>query len=404
MASYAYEAIDKAGKTIKGSCEADSPEEVKALIKSQGLILVSTKEQNFLNKDLNIEIGGYPKPRDLSIFCRQFVSMLKAGVTILDCLKMLSDQTENKRLREAIEGVRVSVEKGETLSTSLSLYPKIFPNIMVNMVGAGEASGSLEVALDRMALSFEKTAKTKALVKKALIYPAVVLVVALGIIVVMLVLVIPRYNTMFAELGTELPGITKAVVKLSDALLDYWFFILPIAVALVVGIKMWAGTDAGRRVFHKLKLKLPVISNLEIKQNSSLMARTLTTLLAAGVPLNDAVDITEDTLENVYYKDAMELCKDEITIGQPLSRPLEESGMFPPMVYHMVSIGEESGNQEEMLSRLADYYDEEVEIAVSSLMALLEPMIIIVLALIVGFLVASCLAPMLEMYNSLNSL
>ena len=220
MASYGYEAVDAAGKTIKGSCDAETVSEVKELLKSQGLILVSTKEQGLLTRDINLEIGGYPKPRDLSVFCRQFVSMTKAGVTILDALKMLTDQTENKQLKKAVEGVRVNVEKGETLANSLALYPKVFPELMVNMVAAGEASGSLETALDRMATQFEKTAKTRALVKKAMIYPVVVMCVAIVVVIVMLIVVIPRYTEMFKELGTDLPAITRGVQAASDFLIN----------------------------------------------------------------------------------------------------------------------------------------------------------------------------------------
>jgi type IV pilus assembly protein PilC len=272
------------------------------------------------------------------------------------------------------------------------------------MVAAGEASGSLDIALERMAAQFEKSAKTKALVKKAMIYPIVVCIVAIAVVVVMLVVVIPNYTKMFADLGTDLPAITKAVQAASDFLIQKWFIIVPVVIAVVVGLKTFAKTDTGKHLFHKLKLKIPAIKNLEVKSASSMMARTLSTLMAAGVPLVEAVGIVGGTMENVYFKEALDTCKNEIIIGQPLSRPLEECGLFPPMVYHMTRIGEESGNTEEMLNKLADYYDEEVEMAVQSLMAAMEPMIIIVLAGIVGVLVGACMAPMLTMYQALDSL
>ena len=404
MAVYGYEAIDKTGKSLKGSVEADSIELAKALLKGKELMLLSIKEQSILTRDLNIEIGGYPKPRDLSVLCRQFVSMTRAGVTILECLKLLEEQTENTQLKKAVSGVRTNVEKGETFADSLAMYPKVFPELMVSMAAAGEASGSLDVAMERMAIQFEKSAKTKALVKKAMIYPTVVCIVAVVVVIVMLVVVIPKYTVMFDELGTELPGITRAVVKASDFIKAKWPILLIVIAGLVVGIRAFAKTTEGKHVFHKLKLKLPVIKNLEVKQSSAMMARTLSTLMAAGVPLMEAVEIVSSTMENIYYKEAMELCHDEIMIGQPLSRPLEESGVFPPMVYHMARIGEESGNVEEMLTKLADYYDEEVELAVQSFMAALEPMIIIFLAAIVGVLIAACFAPMVAMYGALDSL
>lgn len=404
MAAYGYEAVDALGKISKGNIEADSIDLAKSKLKSMDLMVLKLKEQSVLTKDINIEIGGYPSARDLSVFSRQFVSMSRAGVSILECLKLLEDQTENKQLKKAITGVRGNVEKGETLSESLKLYPKVFPELMVNMVAAGEASGSLDVALERMGEQFEKSAKIKAMVKKAMIYPIVVMIVAVAVVILMLVVVIPRYTSMFEELGTELPGITKAVMAMSDFLKAYWFIILPIVIGVIVALKAWSTTNSGKHVFHKIKLTIPVLKNLEVKKNSSLMARTLSTLMASGVPMSEAVEMVSRTMENIYFEEAMDKCHDDIIIGQPLSRPLEECGQFPPMVYHMVRIGEESGNVEDMLSKTADYYDEEVEMAVQSLMAAMEPMIIIVLALIVGTLIGACLAPMLTMYNALNTL
>lgn len=404
MAAYGYEAVDALGNISKGNIEADSIDLAKSKLKSMDLMVLKLKEQSVLTKDINIEIGGYPSARDLSVFSRQFVSMSRAGVSILECLKLLEDQTENKQLKKAITGVRGNVEKGETLSESLKLYPKVFPELMVNMVAAGEASGSLDVALERMGEQFEKSAKIRAMVKKAMIYPIVVMIVAIAVVVLMLVVVIPRYTSMFEELGTELPGITKAVMAMSDFLKAYWMIIVPIVIGVIIALKAWSTTNSGKHVFHKIKLTIPVLKNLEVKKNSSLMARTLSTLMASGVPMSEAVEMVSRTMENIYFEEAMEKCHDDIIIGQPLSRPLEECGQFPPMVYHMVRIGEESGNVEDMLSKTADYYDEEVEMAVQSLMAAMEPMIIIVLALIVGTLIGACLAPMLTMYNALNTL
>lgn len=404
MAAFGYEALNGAGKTIKGSVEAENIEAARKELKRQGLEVLDIKAQSALTKDINIKIGGWPKPRDLSVFCRQFVSMSKAGVTLVDSLKMLTEQTENERLREATEGVRISVEKGETLADSLKEYPKIFPDLLVNMVAAGEASGSLDVALERMATHFEKSAKTTAMVKKAMIYPIAVCVVAIGVIIVMLTVVIPNYSEMFKDLGTDLPAITKMVQAASNALINYWFILLPIVILIAIGLKMFAGTDTGKHVFHKWILKMPMFGNLTTKQASSQVARTMSTLMAAGVPLIEAVEIVADIMDNVYYREALQNCKNEVMIGQPLSRPMEECGLFPPMVYHMTRIGEETGNTEEMLSKLADYYDEEVEMAVQSLMAALEPMIIVVLAGIVIVIVGACMAPMLTMYQAMDKL
>lgn len=404
MAAYGYEALNSAGKEIKGSVEADNIEAARQALKKQGIQVINIKPQSALTKDINIKVGGWPKPRDLSVFCRQFVSMTKAGVTISEALKMLAEQTENDRLREAAEGVRVSVEKGETLASSLAMYPKIFPSLMVHMVEAGEASGSLDVALERMSTHFEKSARTSGMVKKAMIYPVAVCIVALAVVVVMLVVVIPNYAQMFDSLGTDLPALTKAVQAASNFIIQKWFILVPAIIAIVVLVKMFAQTDTGIHFFAKIKLSIPAFKNLEVKQASAQMARTLSTLMAAGVPLVEAVEISSNVMTNVYFKEALEMCKNEIIIGQPLSRPMEQSGLFPPMVYHMTRIGEETGATEEMLGKLADYYEEEVETAVASLMAAMEPVIIIVLAAIVLVLVGACLMPMMTMYETLNAM
>lgn len=404
MAAFGYEALLPDGKVSKGSITADNVEMARQELKRQGMVVLKVAPQTALTKDLNLKIGGKPKPRDLGVFCRQFVGMSRAGVTLVDTLKMLCEQTENDKLREALEGVKTSVEKGETLADSMKVYPKIFSELFINMVAAGEASGSLDVALERMSEHFEKSAKTGAMVKKAMIYPIVVCIVAIAVVVVMLVVVIPNYTGMFESMDTELPGITKAVAAASDFVIKRWVLLVIMVVAAAVGIGTFASTDKGKHFFHKLQIKMPLFSVLVMKQASSQMARTMSTLMAAGVPLIESVTIVGKVMANVYYKEALDVCKNEVVIGQPLSKPLEDSGLFPPMVYHMVRIGEETGNTESMLSKLADYYDEEVEAAVQSLMAAMEPMIIVVLAGICIVLIGACMAPMLTLYSALDNL
>lgn len=404
MASYGYEAIDAAGKTVKGSIEAENIDKARSDLKTQGMTILNLKEQSLLTKDINIEIGGKPKARDLSVFCRQFVSMIRAGVTILDALRMLTEATENKKLQKAINEVRISAEKGETLASAIAEHPKVFPDLMVNMVAAGESSGSLDKSLERMAVQFERSNKTKALVKKAMMYPIIVIIVALAIVVVMLVKIIPSYVVMFNQMGTELPGITKAVQAASNFIINKWFILVPSIILIVFAIMQFKRTDAGKHFFGKVTLSIKPIKNLVVKTASAQMARTLSTLMGSGVPLVEAVEIVSSTMTNIYFKEALEEAKEDILIGQPLSVPLQRCGLFPPMAYHMIRIGEESGNTEEMLDKLADYYEEEVEMAVATVMAAMEPMIIVVLAVIVLVLVAACMAPMLTMYDALDNM
>ena len=404
MAAWGFVAIDKSGKEIKGSKEADSEEQVLRELKAQGLIVLDVTEQNALTKDISIDIGGKPTPRDLSVFCRQFASITRAGVTIIEALRMLAESTENKKMQKALMNVRADVEKGETFADSLAKHPAVFPELLVQMARAGESSGSLETSMERMALQFEKSAKTRALVKKAMIYPIVVMIVAIAVVIVMLVVVIPSYTDMFEQLGAELPGITLAVIAMSDFVQAYWFIIIPVVVGIVFLVKAYAKTYSGKHLFGKLQLKIPAVKNLIVKNASAMMARTLSTLLTAGVPLNEAVGIVADTMTNVWFKEALQDATEQIMVGVPLSQPLQSCGLFPPMVYYMIRIGEEAGSTEEMLNRLADYYEEEVELAVQSLMAAMEPMIIIVLAVIVGGLIGAVMAPMMTMYEALDNL
>lgn len=404
MATWGYVAIDKSGKEIKGSKEADNEELIKRELKNQGLIVLEVTPQNALTKDISLDFSSGPTPRDLAVFCRQFSSITRAGVTIIETLNMLADQTENQKMQKALYEVKADVEKGESFADALSKHKKVFPELLIQMARAGEASGSLDTSMERMAIQFEKTAKTQALVKKAMIYPIVVALVAVAVIVVMLVFVIPRYMDMFEELGTDLPAITLAVVAMSNFIKNFWYIIVPVIIGIVMAVKSYAATNSGKHLFGKIQLKIPAIRNLVVKSACSQMARTLSTLLAAGVPLVEAVDIVAETMGNIWFKEALKEATEQLIIGVPLSQPLQTSGLFPPMVYHMIHIGEEAGSTEEMLNKLADYYEEEVEMAVQSLMAAMEPMIIIILACIVGVLIAAVMAPMVEMYSALDNL
>ena len=404
MADFNYLAIDSDGKERKGNIVAETEQEVKAKLKLEGYTVVNVQKTNFLNKDLNISIGGSVKPRDLSVFCRQFISMVNAGVTILDTLEMLTDQTENKTMAKAIKSVYGEIQKGETLSDALAKFPKVFPSIMVSMVAAGEASGKIDVAFERMSEHFEKSAKMKALVKKASVYPIMVSIVAVIVVIVMLVKVIPSYQDMFNDLGTSLPPITVMVVHMSNFIMHKWFIMIAVIVAVVVAIKAFKSTEEGQKIFGMLAIKAPVFGTLNIKTAASNYARTLSTLVYSGLPMIDALGITAGTMTNYMYRKALEKAKEDVSKGIPLSEPVAASGLFPPMVSHMTRIGEETGDLEGMLSKLADYYDEEVEMATQTVMAAMEPMIIIVLALVVGVLVMAIMSPMLSMYSAMDNL
>lgn len=404
MESFSYKAVSAAGKDVKGSVEAESREEAARKIKEQGLIPVSIGKQGALDKDVNIPIfkGKKIPARDMSVFCRQFASILKAGVSVINALEMLAEQTENKKLKEAIVNTQSSVEKGESLSDSMR-QNDAFPSILIDMVRAGEASGSLENSLTRMAIQFEKDAKLNGIVKKAMMYPIVLLCVMIGVIIVMLTFVIPSFMTMFEDLDSELPVTTKAILAMSNSLKSYWYIYIIVVVGIVVGIQMYKRTDNGKHNLDKLKLKIPVFGLLQTKSACASFARTMSTLLQAGMPMIDALEISASTMKNILFYDGLEKVKNGVSLGLPLSNQLKATGLFPAMVVHMVGIGEETGNVEEMLTNSATYYEEEVEVQTQTLTSLMEPVIIVLMAFVVVLLIMAIYQPMIQLYNTLGS-
>lgn len=404
MSDFNYRAVDKQGKVKKGTIDARDEEAVKNKLKAEGLTVVEVTKASFLNKDINISIGGGVSSRDLSVFCRQFTSMVNAGVTIMDTLDMLGEQTENKVMAKAIRGVHSEIQKGETFSDALAKYPKVFPSIMRSMVAAGEASGKLEIAFERMAEHFEKSQRMKAIVKKAAMYPVIVLVVAFVVVVVMLVKVIPSYQDMFNDLGTELPKITQIVVAMSDFMIASWYIIVGAIFVIFVAFSLFKRSETGQKVFGTISRKMPIFGQLTVKSAASNFARTLSTLVYSGLPMIEALGITANTMSNYWYKKALEHAKEEVSKGIPLSEPITECGLFPAMVGHMTRIGEETGDLEGMLTRLSIYYDEEVEVTTQTVMSALEPMIILFLTVVVGVLIASIMSPMFAMYGAMDSM
>lgn len=404
MPGFSYVAVDKRGKEKRGSLEAETRERALEQLKAEGLIPVSVREQGALNKEIDFSIGKKVKPRDLSVFCRQFVSITQAGVPMKEALQMLSEQTENKWLKRAISEVLLNVEKGNTLADSMRSQLDIFPPMLVNMVEAGEQSGSLEMAFSRMAVHFEKEAKLKATIKKATIYPIILVIAAIGVIAVMLLFVIPIFIDMFADLDIEMPAITMFVMNSSKWMTSHWYVLLAIIVGVVAAYKLIYRTTQGRLTIDRIKMKMPLFGKLTVKTACSQFARTMSTLLMSGISTIDALETTSKIVNNIHYTNAMLKAREEVMKGIPLSEPLEASGIFPPMVYHMTGIGEETGNVEEMLEKMADYYDEEVEMTTQSVLAAMEPIIILFMALIIGTLVIAVISPIASMYSGLDNL
>lgn len=403
MAGYSYIAIDANGKAKKGKMEAPNEERVFHTLRADGFVPVNIKQLGIFQRDIKIQLSNPVKSRDLSIFTRQFTSILHAGVPIVSALEMLVDQTENKTLKKAVESTLRLVERGEHLADAMRSQGKIFPPILINMIEAGEASGSLEISLEQMAIHFEKEAKLKALLRKAMVYPAMIGIISVAVIVIMVAFVIPSFMKMFLEMDMEMPAATKTIMAVSNFVVNRWYIIVGAIAAIVIGVTLFKRTYSGEVFFAKLGLKLPLIGKVRIKTVCARFTRTLGTLLAAGIPLIEAIDITARAIDNIIIKKMLHDSKEEVARGIPLSVPIRASGIFPPLVYHMIKIGEDTGSMEQMLTKIADYYDEEVEISTQSMTAALEPAIIIVLAVVIGGLVLAILQPMLSMYEQLDT-
>lgn len=399
--TYKYEIMTPDGKRKKGSLEAANQDAAYSELQAGGALVISLNTASVLDKDIEIHIGAAVKPRELSIFCRQMESILNAGVTVIEALGMLGDQTENKSFQKAIIGVRDMVQKGETLSRAMAEYPKIFPEIMVHMITAGEASGSMEVAFNRLALQFEKSAHLKSLIVKSMIYPIVLICVIIVVVAVMMIKIVPTFTDTFDELGAELPGITLAVMAVSDFFVGYWYILLGVIILLAFILKSFKKTETGAMLFGRMSLKMPLFGNLTIKSACASLTRTLSTLMAAGITLVEAIKIVQKIVKNAVVQKALERAERDVTEGRPLATSIEESEVFPPMVYQMIHIGEETGNMETMLDKISEYYEEEVEMATQSLLAAMEPMIIIAMAVIVVPIILAIMLPMLSINNAI---
>lgn len=401
MGKYKYLITDKYGKEKRGTMEAGSEEAAMTKLKSDGsVVLEITEAADIANASWNITIGNPVKKKDITIFCKQFYSILTAGVTVIDGLRMVQDQTENKYLREALYNVMVSVEKGESLADAMEMEGKIFPSLLIHMVAAGEATGNLEIAFDRICTQFDKDMKLASMVKSAMIYPIVVMVVAVGVIIVLMTTVVPNFQQTFEQMGEDLPMLTKAVIALSDFMTTNLVAVLGGIVTLIVFIVCGKKTEPGKQFTSRMALKIPMFRNFSVKNAAAKFSMTMSTLIMSGVPLVEALEIVGNVIENRVIRKAIKDCKEEVMQGIPMSEPLEASGVFPPMVTHMLKIGEETGTTEQMLDKVAEYYESEVEAATKNLTSAMEPLIIVVLAVVVGGVVGAVMMPMLSIYQN----
>lgn len=400
MAVFNYKVVDKNGKNKKGTIEAPNRDGAEKKLKADGYAIMSLTEQNspFSGGLIKKKV----KSKDLAVFCKQFSAVIRAGVTIISALELMGDQIENKTLQRAVMDAKTYVEKGGTLADALRVNSEVFPPIMINMVAAGELSGNLEICLDRLTEHFEKDNVLSAKIKGAMTYPIVVFIVMIIVVIVVMVMVIPNFSSMFAEMGTQLPLATRIMVAASNFIIHKWWLLIIIVAAIVVGCKAFKRSSVGEQLFANMAIKMPIFGNLTIKSACSRFARTMSTLMASGISMIDAVEQVAKMMDNKIIRDGLLDAKTQVAKGIPLSKPLKDMEMLPPMLSAMTKIGEETGDIEEMLSKVADYYDEEVEEATNKLTAAMEPLIMVVLACIVGMIVAAVYGPIMSMYSALD--
>lgn len=402
MPGFNYTAIDRNGKRVRSSLDASSIETAKSSLRGAGYTILDIKEQTTLNRDIEIPFLGKPKAKDMAVFCRQFVSILRAGVSVASVLSMLGQQTGNKKLRAAIREMQADVEKGEALATSMRRHPKIFPAILVNMVAAGESSGNLEESFRQMELYFDRSKRTKSKVTSAMIYPCVLIVVMIVVLIVMMTKIIPNFLKTFEDMDAELPKLTLGVMAVCEWFKSWWWVPLLVLAALIVGGVLFHRTDKGKHFFGWLARKTPVVGNLTVKTACATFCRTMEVLIGSGLTLTDSMDLAASNMGNIYYLEAIRDARGMVAEGTPLRESLVRTGIFPPMVSNLVGVGEETGDLQSMMGKVADYYDEEVDEATKKLLNLMEPAIIIFMAVFVVIIVLAIYLPMINMTKAFD--
>jgi type IV pilus assembly protein PilC len=402
MATYVFKAMDLTGAKATGEVEAENKQIVSEQLKSRGLIVLDISSKH-ASREINLDLFNKLSATDLAVMTRQLATMVQSGMTILRALYVLEAQTENKMLGEAIIAVRKDVEAGLPLSDALERHPKIFDPLFVNMTRAGETGGMLDEALIRVADQLEKADSLRRQIKSAMTYPIVVLTFAGGILLALVAFLVPVFIGVFKQFGGDLPTITKFTVMLSNAITGYWFVMFGLGFGVVFSFRKWKRSEWGRPQWDRFRLRVPMkIGDIVQKVALARWSRTLSALVSAGVPLLQALDITGKTAGNDVVDKAMKAVIENVKSGGTIAEPLKDSPVFPTMVSHMVSVGEETGSLDTMLSKIADFYEDQVDAAVKALTSILEPIMIIVVGGIVGFIVISMYLPLFKVYDAIR--
>jgi type IV pilus assembly protein PilC len=402
MPTYVFKAMDVAGIPAKGEVEAVSKQDVADQLKQRGLIVLDIASK-YRSKELNIELFSRVKPDEMAIFSRQLATMVSSGMTILRALHVLETQSDNKLLKETLGAVRGDVEAGLLLSDALERHPKVFNPLYVAMVRAGEAGGVLEMSLLRTADQLEKDASLRRQVRSAMIYPTLIISFAMLVMLALVAFLIPVFQSVFKQFGGHLPALTQFMVGFSALIRHQGYIVLAVVVALVVAFIKWKKSKAGRGQWDRFKLRIPLkIGDVVQKVAIARWSRTFSSLTAAGVPVMHALDITGKTAGNAVIEDSMKLVIDSVKAGGTIAEPLKHAKVFPVMVSHMIGVGEETGAVDAMLSKIADFYEDQVAAAVKALTSILEPAMIMFVGGIVGVIVISMYLPLFDVYNQIH--
>jgi type IV pilus assembly protein PilC len=402
MAEFVWEARARTGELRKGSMEAESEDAVNQRLRGQQLQPTKVKKKS---KAFSLQFGSGVKATDLVTFTRLFATMIDAGLPIVQCLDILQGQTENKIFGAVLRDVKANVEQGATFSDSLRRHPKVFDPLYTNLVQAGEVGGILDTILNRLAVYIEKAVKLQRQVRGAMVYPSIVICVFFAVLTVLLVFVIPGFETMFKDFGAkdELPALTKMVMAVSQAFMHNFLFVVLGMTGIGVALKYWNDTPSGKRRIHKILLQAPVVGNVLRKIAVARFTRTLGTLLSSGVPILDALEIVAKTAGNVIVEEAIMYSRLKISEGKNMAGPLTETGVFPPMVVQMVGVGEQTGALDTMLNKIADFYEDEVDVAVGALTSLIEPVLMVGVGGTVGVVLIAMYLPIFSIAGKIKA-
>ncbi|RQD70557.1 MAG: type II secretion system F family protein [Tindallia sp. MSAO_Bac2] len=399
MPLYKYKAVSASGENLEGTETANSKIEILQRLREKQYYPTAVEE--VVEKDIrDIQLFGKISIKHIAVFCRQFYTMQNAGVTIVNTLDILSQQVDHKKLKIIIHELYEDVQKGYTFSEALEKHPHVFPQLMIYMVEAGEASGTMDTVMNRLADHYEKEHKINNKIKSAMVYPIILSIVAVAVVIFLLTVVMPTFLSMFEGSGVPLPIPTVILLTISAALRDFWFVFLSIILLVMLGFRRLAATPDGQRTIDRWKLRLPLVKGLTRKIVSARFTRTLSTLLVSGIPLLQSLESVAGAVGNTVVADGILSTREDIRKGVALSTPIRKLGFFPPMVDNMIKIGEESGTLDEILDKTANFFDEEVETEIQRMLTFVEPMLIVIMGVVIGFIVISMVLPMFDVLQT----